>query len=134
MLAFVVSVQPSSFEPAVSPELQIKWKSKTIQIALSTSLTLPSASITPDSDVLGAVQRALNSWSNAANITFVVSTSKVQSISPTGRGDGINLITIAPTVLPAATRLNTVPSESRGTKSTTRAVKLVNQASAAKTL
>lgn len=97
MLAFVVSIQPSSFEPSVSPELQIKWKSKTIQIALSTSLTLPSASLTPDSDVLGAVQRALNSWSNAANITFVVSTSKVQSISPTSKGDGINLITIAPT-------------------------------------
>ena len=97
MLVFVASIQPSSFEPSVSPELQIKWKSKTIQIALSTSLTLPSASITPESDVLGAVQRALNSWSNAANITFVVSTSKKQSISPTGRGDGVNLITIAPT-------------------------------------
>lgn len=97
MLVFVASSQPSSFEPSVSPDLQIKWKTKTIQIALSTSLTLPSASITPESDVLGAVQRALNSWSNAANITFVVSTSKKQSISPTGRGDGINLITIAPT-------------------------------------
>jgi len=97
MLIFVASIQPSSFEPSVSPELQIKWKSKTIQIALSTSLTLPSASIASESDVLGAVQRALNSWSNAANITFVVTTSKKQSISPTGRGDGINLITIAPT-------------------------------------
>lgn len=97
MLAFGMPIQPSSFEPSVSPELQIKWKSKTIQIALSTSLTLPSANITPESDVLGAVQRALNSWSNAVNITFVVSTSKVQSISPTSRGDGINLITIAPT-------------------------------------
>ena len=97
MLAFGMPIQPSSFEPAGSSELQVKWKTKTIQIALSTSLTLPSASIAPDSDVLGAVQRALNSWSRAANITFVVSSSKQQSISPTNRGDGINLITIAPT-------------------------------------
>lgn len=97
MLAFGMPIQPSSFEPSVSPDLQIKWKTKTIQIALSTSLTLPSASITPESDVVGAVHRALNSWSKAANITFEVVTSKVQSISPASRGDGINLITIAPT-------------------------------------
>jgi hypothetical protein len=97
MLAFGMPIQPSSFEPVGSPELQVKWKTKTIQIALSTSLTLPSASIAPDSDVLGAVQRALDSWSSATNINFVVRTSKAQSISPTSRGDGVNLITIAPT-------------------------------------
>jgi hypothetical protein len=97
MLAFGMPIQPSSFEPAGSPELQVKWKTRTIQVALSTSLTLPSASIAPESDVLGAVQRALNSWSKAANITFVVNSSQRQSISPTNRGDGINLITIAPT-------------------------------------
>jgi hypothetical protein len=97
MLAFGMPIQPSSFEPSVSPDLQIKWKTKTIQIALSTSLTLPSASITPEADVLGAVRRALDSWSKAANITFDVVTSKAQSISPTNKGDGINLITIAPT-------------------------------------
>ncbi|MDQ2921927.1 MAG: matrixin family metalloprotease [Acidobacteriota bacterium] len=97
MLAFGMPIQPSSFEPSASPELQIKWKTKTIQIALSTSLTLPSASITPESDVVAAVHRALNSWSKAANITFEVVSSKVQSISPASRGDGINLITIAPT-------------------------------------
>lgn len=97
MLAFGMPIQPSSFEPSVSPELQIKWKTKTIQIALSTSLNLPSASITPEADVVGAVRRALDSWSKAANITFEVMSSRVQSISPTNKGDGINLITIAPT-------------------------------------
>jgi hypothetical protein len=97
MLAFGVPIQPSSFEPSASPDLQIKWKTKTIQIALSTSLALPSASITPEADVVGAVRRALDSWSKAANITFEVLTSRVQSISPTNKGDGINLITIAPT-------------------------------------
>lgn len=97
MLALGMPIQPSSFDPSGSSELQVKWKAKTIQIALSTSLTLPSTSLSADSDVPGAVQRALNSWSRAANVTFVVSTSKTQSISPTNRGDGVNLITIAPT-------------------------------------
>jgi len=46
---------------------------------------------------MGAVRQALESWSKAANITFEMVTSKAQSISPTNKGDGINLITIAPT-------------------------------------
>ncbi len=98
MLACVVSSQPSSFEvPGSSQERQIKWPIKTIQIALSTSLASPSFALKPESDVAGAVQRALNSWSTAANITFVEVSSKAQLISPTSGGDGINLITIAPT-------------------------------------
>ncbi len=51
----------------------------------------------PESDVIGAAQRALDSWSKAANVTFEVVSSKAQSISPTNRGDDISLITIAPT-------------------------------------
>ncbi|MDQ6652784.1 MAG: matrixin family metalloprotease [Acidobacteriota bacterium] len=103
VLACVVSSQPSSFEiPGFEPsggsrERQIKWPNKTIQIALSTSLMSPSAAVKPDSDVAGAVRRALNSWADVADITFVEVSSKAQSISPTSGGDGINLITIAPT-------------------------------------
>lgn len=98
MLACVVSGQPSSFDlPAAAQERQIKWPTKSIQIALSTSLTSPSPAIKPESDVLGAVRRALASWSRAANVTFVEVSSKVQSVSPIGRADGVNLITIAGT-------------------------------------
>lgn len=97
MLACGVSTEPSSFEPAASPETQVKWTAKTIQIALSTSLTLSPSNVTAGSDVVSAVKRALNSWSAVANIKFVVVSSKVQSISPASGGDGINLITIAPT-------------------------------------
>src|SRR6266850_4229157 len=90
MLACVVSGQPSTFDlPAASQERQIKWPTKSIQIALSTSLTAPSPAIKPESDVVGAVDRALASWSRAANITFVQVSSKVQSLSPIGRGDGV---------------------------------------------
>ncbi len=98
LLAFLVSGRPSSFElPPAPAELQIKWPTKSIQIALSTSLTAPSPAIKPDSDVEGAVRRALNSWSRAANVTFVEVTSKLQSVSPVNAGDGVSLITVAAT-------------------------------------
>lgn len=98
LLAFVTSSQPSSFDlPAAAQERQIKWPARNIQIALSTSLSSASPAIKPDSDVLGAVHRALASWSRAANIKFVEVTSKNQSVSPTSGGDGVSLITIAGT-------------------------------------
>jgi hypothetical protein len=98
LLTFVVSSQPSSFDlPASSQERQIRWPVESIQIALSTSLTAPSPAIKPESDVLGAVKRALASWSRAANVTFVEVASKAQSVSPTNSGDGVSLITVAAT-------------------------------------
>ncbi|HEV7744777.1 MAG TPA: matrixin family metalloprotease [Pyrinomonadaceae bacterium] len=98
LLAFVSSSQPSSFDlPAAAQDRQIKWPTRSIQIALSTSLSAPSPAIKPDSDVLGAVRRALASWSRVANIKFVETASKNQSVSPTSGGDGVSLITIAGT-------------------------------------
>ncbi len=97
LLALGVSSQPSSFEPAAAHELKIKWPARTITITLSSSLIEPAGNITEGADVLGAVGRALNSWSTAAGVKFLVKQSKAQSISPANRGDGINLITIAPT-------------------------------------
>ncbi|MEP6820179.1 MAG: matrixin family metalloprotease [bacterium] len=98
ILAFVASSHPSSFDlPAAAQERQIKWPTKSIQIALSTSLSSPSPAIKPGSDVLGAVHRALASWSRAANIKFVEVSSKSQSVSPTTGGDGVSLITMAGT-------------------------------------
>jgi len=98
LLAFVTSSMPSSFDlPVAAQERQIKWPTRTIQVALSTSLSLPSPAIKPDSDVLGAVHRALASWSRAASIKFVEVSSNKQSVSPTTGGDGVSLITIAGT-------------------------------------
>jgi hypothetical protein len=96
LLACVVSSQPSSFDP-LPADHQVKWRAKTIQIAFSTSLLSPSPSIKPGSDVVGALQRALKSWASAANVNFVEVYSRAQSISPTGAGDGINLVTMAAT-------------------------------------
>jgi matrixin/uncharacterized protein DUF4214 len=89
---------PDLLDFAGSPVQQrTKWSTRTIQVSLSTSLSSPASGITPDSDTIGAVNRALNRWATAANIRFEVSSSKVQSISPVSGGDGISLITIAET-------------------------------------
>ena len=98
MLAFAASGHPSSFEPAVAPaEKQTKWPTRTIQISISNSLTALATGIRPGSDVDGALRRALASWASAADVTFIEADSNLQSISPAGEGDGISLITIAPT-------------------------------------
>lgn len=76
----------------------LRWKSGTIPIALSTSLTNPSLNIKSNSDVLGAVKRSLETWEKAAAIKFEITTSDKQSVSPAGKtGDGVSLITIAQT-------------------------------------
>jgi hypothetical protein len=89
---------PDMIDLAGSPTQQrTRWLTRTIQISLSTSLSSPASAIAPDSDVIGAVHRALSRWSTAANIKFEEVSSKVQSISPISGGDGISLITIAET-------------------------------------
>ncbi len=85
------------FEPAAQTVHKIRWPRKTIEVSLSTSLLSPGANIKPDSDVTGAVRRALNRWSNLSNINFVVTWSPLASVSPAEAGDGINLLTIANT-------------------------------------
>jgi hypothetical protein len=85
------------FEPSGPTVRKIHWPRKTIEIALSNSLHSPGSNIRPDSDVVGAVRRALARWSNLSNINFVVTWSNVTSVSPADAGDGISLVTIADT-------------------------------------
>lgn len=97
-LLFVASVYPSSFEltPA-APERQAKWPTRTIRISISSSLSSSAPGVKPGSDVAGAIKRALDSWASAANVSLITLSSNQQSISPSSGGDGISLITIAPT-------------------------------------
>jgi len=78
-----------------SSSVQVRWMSTQINIALSNSLNAPPANIKPGSDVVGAARRALRRWSDAANIQFVESFTSVESVNPSGSGDGINLITVS---------------------------------------
>lgn len=76
----------------------LRWKGKTVKIAVSNSLTRSSSNIKTDSDVLGAIRRSLQAWSNAADIDLQLEFSDRQSVSPNGMaGDGVSLITIAQT-------------------------------------
>lgn len=96
VLAFGVSSQPAALEPP-SPQRPIRWQARIIKIALSSSLTESSTSIVAGSDVEGALQRALDSWSSASGVKFVLVPSTADSISKAGAGDGVNLVTVAPT-------------------------------------
>jgi len=87
----------SEFEPVAQTARQIKWPTRTIEVALSTSLQSPGANIKSGSDVVGAIRRALAHWSSIARINFLVTWSSASSVSPSNNGDGISLITIADT-------------------------------------
>lgn len=76
----------------------LRWKNNTIPIAISSSLFKQNLNIRPDSDVLGAIRRSLETWESVANIKFVEVPTDKLSVSPSGKsGDGISLITIAQT-------------------------------------
>ena len=87
----------SEFEPVAQTARQIKWPTRTIEVALSTSLQSPGANMKSGSDIVGAVRRALARWSSIARINFVITWSSASSVSPSNNGDGISLITIADT-------------------------------------
>src|SRR5438067_9231792 len=72
-----------------------RWLSNPIIVAFSTSFNSPPPNIKAGSDLIGAVRRALQHWSNAADIRFFETTSTVQTISPTNLGDRVSLITVS---------------------------------------
>ncbi len=76
----------------------LRWKPGVIRIAVSSALLRENANIKRDSDVLGAIRRSIETWSRAANIELLQTNSDKVSASPSGpAGDGVSLITIAPT-------------------------------------
>lgn len=99
IMACVTAGYASSVELAAADSArQTKWPTRTIKISISTSLSPFAPGLKQGSDVAGAIKRALDSWARVANVTFVTASSSLQSISPTNAGDGISLITIAPTL------------------------------------
>src|SRR5688572_13062089 len=91
VFAGIMVAAPGKFEPQ-----RLRWKTRTIKLAISTSLTQPNFNIKTDSDVLAALGRSLATWENAADLEFQLELSDKQSLSPAGpHGDGISLITIA---------------------------------------
>lgn len=99
------------------PASGLYWKNKVIQIAFSNSFLKPHPGIRPESDVLGAIKRSLETWEAAADIEFQVVWTEKQNISPAGKvGDGVNLVTIAQT----AENLSVFSNEESDTSARTR--------------
>ena len=100
MVSFAVPAYPYTLQYTdSSSKFQIKWPNNRVNLTFSSSLIAPHSNVKAGSDIIGALRRALSSWAEAADIEFVESWSKEQSISAAGtRGDGISLITIADTL------------------------------------
>lgn len=98
LAVFSLSALANPQIPGAANNSRLKWKAVTINVALSSSLAKQAPNIKSESDVVGAVRRSFATWEKAANIKFnEVSTDK-QSVSPAGNaGDGVSLITVAPT-------------------------------------
>lgn len=105
LLAFaLVSVQAAALvtettvAPAERAEPSLKWRTKVIPIAISTSLLRSAPNVKNGSDLVGALRRSLRTWEEASGVEFREVFSEKQNVSPQGAaGDGVSLITIAPT-------------------------------------
>ncbi|MDM7924026.1 MAG: matrixin family metalloprotease [Pyrinomonadaceae bacterium] len=77
--------------------IALRWRSAKLKIAVSSSLATESTSIKPASDVDGAIARSFERWRQATGIEFEIVNSGRTNVSPSGpTGDGVSLITIAP--------------------------------------
>ncbi len=91
-----------------------KWPGNRIRIAVSRSLeTSPNIR----GNLPDTVTRSISLWSSVADIRFVLTTTELQSVSKKGvRGDGVSLVTAAPT----AENARLFPNESNSPAAITR--------------
>ena len=87
-----VPARPYTLQLDRAAAFQIKWPTTTITFALSASLNSPPPNIRAGSDVIGAARRALQRWSEAADLQFNVVASSEEAVLQ----DGVNLITVSP--------------------------------------
>lgn len=90
---------PAPIAGKLEPQPQrFRWKDRVIKISISTSLRKPNGNMKVDSDVNGAIRRSLQAWQDVADVEFQISSVDRENVSPAGTlGDGVSLITIAPT-------------------------------------
>ena len=93
--AIFADILPVAAETAEPP---LKWRTKVIPIAISTSLLKAAPNVKYGTDMVAAVRRSLRTWEETGSVLFREVLSEKQNVSPSGTsGDGISLITIAPT-------------------------------------
>jgi hypothetical protein len=76
-----------------SSSAPIRWTTNTITVTLAPSITSPPANFKAGSDVNGAVRRALQRWSDATNINFVINTGGPDAVGTAN--DGVNTISVS---------------------------------------
>lgn len=97
-IALVAAMLPSAAAATAIEPLGYgahRWLRNPIIVSLSTGFDSPPANIKEGTDVRAAAQRALQSWSDAAGIQFLETTTSTEKISPSNDGDGVNLITVS---------------------------------------
>jgi hypothetical protein len=98
LFAIAVPVCAHEFQYADKTEVTpLRWKKKIISLAFSNSLRQSAANIKPNSDVVHALKRSLNTWERATGLKFLITWTDKQTINFEENADGINLITIAET-------------------------------------
>lgn len=101
VLLLIVFSFSAAFSAQIAEDRQnqtLRWKNPTISVAVSNSLIKSNFNIKEGSDVAGAIRRSLEAWEKVAAVKFEEISTDKQTVSPTGNlGDGVNLITIAPT-------------------------------------
>jgi hypothetical protein len=101
VLLMIIISSAFSYAPQFADREQkfrLHWPERKIPIAISKSLLDNKINIKARSDILNALQNSFRHWEDAANIEFEYTFSDQDGISAKGSdGDGISLITIAPT-------------------------------------
>lgn len=98
-LALLFGSQTGFGDPVESAEqARYRWKSGKIRIAISRSVLLAASINSPDSSAYEAVRRGIDAWQGIADVELVTEISDRENANISGAGgDGISLITIAPT-------------------------------------
>ncbi len=101
VLGMTASTAFGSYTAAVPGQAEpagLKWRQGSIKLSISRSVVEPNSNIKYDSDVMGAIQRSISAWQQAAEIKIEYDISDRASVSPSGfAGDGVSLLTIAQT-------------------------------------
>jgi hypothetical protein len=102
MFSLLAPVRSFAVEPPLSETRSqsrpMRWRGSTVNLAVSSSFYRPNSAIKADSDAIGALDRAIETWRLATGLEFRVELSDKQNVSAAGvSGDGQSLITIAQT-------------------------------------
>lgn len=97
----LLSISAAAYTPQYADEARtvpLRWRGKNISVAVSSSFFKQNTNIKSDADLVEVIRKSFEAWESVADINFEIKRSERQAVSPAGKsGDGVSLITIAPT-------------------------------------